>query len=187
MLRMDRDGAAVELRRFEESELSRVRPWFDHEEVRHRLGGPEWVERALRLRDETVPGEVFRGLRVLGSHAWLAWEHEVPVGYLGGDVYDRWARYDGSDPGSPVVDRVEAGPAMSSAYVVDPARWRRGLGVAMLRAWVALPELGDVRVFALGIDDDNLASQRCAEAAGFSADPPDADWEGTIQHLWRRG
>ncbi len=139
--------------------------------MRHRLGGPEWPERALQLQAAEDDDE-FRGMRVLRSHTWLAWSHDEPVGYLGGEVYDRWTTYDGSDPDHPVVTGSEPGPAMGSAYVVDPARWRRGFGVAVLRAWVEAPEVADVRVFALGIEHDNLASTRCALAAGFVPDPP---------------
>ncbi len=133
-----------------------------------------------------MAGEEFRGRHVLRAHTWLAWQGDAAVGYLGGDVYDRWARYDGSDTESPAVDHVEAGPSMGCAYVVDPARWRRGLGAEMLRCWVALPELSDVRVFALGIDDDNVASRRCAVAAGFTPDSLEPDWEGTVYYLLRR-
>ena len=177
----------LDLRPFLASQLPLVQPWFEHPEVRLRLGGPEWPVRGLRLQESTVAGEEFRGNHVLRAHSWLAWRAGVPVGYLGGDVYDRWSRYDGSDPDQPVVDRIEAGPAMSSAYLVHPACWRQGVGAEMLRSWVALPEVSDVRVFALGIDDDNVASRRCAEAAGFRPASLEPDWEGTVHHLLRRG
>jgi RimJ/RimL family protein N-acetyltransferase len=179
------DRVEVELRAFEAAHLALVQPWFEHAEVRLRLGGPEWPERSLRLAAH-MTDEEFRGGRVLRTHTWLAWDQDVPVGYLGGDVYDCWARYDGSDPDRPLISGVEPGPAMGSAYVVDPARWRRGYGAAMLRAWVGSPEVADVRVFALGIDFDNPASIRCAVAAGFVADSPEPDWEGTVYHLLRR-
>jgi RimJ/RimL family protein N-acetyltransferase len=183
---MPHDAARVVLRRFERAHLARVQPWFEDPEVRLRLGGPEWPARALELHSREAEGEEFRGRRVLRNHTWLAWDEDVPVGYLGGEVYDRWARYDGSDPERPRVSQAEPGPAMGSAYVVDPARWRRGYGAAMLRAWVAHPEVADVRLFALGIDADNDASRRCAEAAGFVPDSPLPDWEGTVHHLLRR-
>ena len=175
----------VELRPFLAEHLPLVQPWFENPEVRHRLGGPEWPERALRLQADQDDDE-FRGMRVLRSHTWLAWSHDEPVRYLGGEVYDRWTTYDGSDADHPEVTGSEPGPAMGSAYVVDPARWRRGFGVAVLRAWVEAPEVADVRVFALGIEHDNLASTRCALAAGFVPDPPEPDWEGIVHHLLRR-
>lgn len=177
---------SIELRPFEAQHLPLVLPWFDDPEVELRLGGRDWPARALRLQERALAGEEFRGRRVLREHTWLAWHRSVPVGYLGGEVYDRWCRWDGSDPERPVVSHVEAGPAMGAAYVVDPGRWRQGYGVAMLRTWLRDPEVADVRVFALGIDDDNLASRRCAVRAGFVADPPATDWEGMVHHLFRR-
>lgn len=98
-----------------------VQPWFEHPEVRRRLGGPEWPARELRLV-VSRRGEEYRGREVLRSHSWVAVDDVgAPVGKVGGDVYDRWTRYDGSRPREePVVTAVEAGPAMGLAYVVDP-------------------------------------------------------------------
>jgi RimJ/RimL family protein N-acetyltransferase len=123
---------------------------------------------------------------VLRSHTWLAWDGDTPVGFLGGEIYDRWTTWDGSDPDHAVVHKVEEGPAMGSAYVVDPARWRQGYGTAILRAWVAAGETADVRIFALGVDGDNTASARCAETAGFAASSRVPDWEDTVYFLLRR-
>ena len=176
----------VELRPFLAEHLPLVQPWFEHPEVRHRLGGPEWPERSLHLQERDPDDDEFRGMRVLRSHTWLAWAYDEPVGYLGGEVYDRWTTYDGSDPDRPRVTHAEPGPAMGSAYVVDPARWRRGFGVALLRAWLVHPVVADVRVFVLGIDHDNPASSGCAVAAGFVPDSPVADWEGIVHHVLRR-
>jgi len=176
----------VDLRPFVPKQLAAVRAWFEHPEVRHRLGGPEWPERALSLQQRAHDDEEFRGQRVLRSHTWLAWDGDTPVGFLGGDVYDRWTTWDGSDPDHAVVHHVEEGPAMGSAYVVDPARWRQGYGTAILRAWMTPRETADVRLFALGVDGDNVASARCAEAAGFAASSEEPDWEDTVYFLLRR-
>jgi RimJ/RimL family protein N-acetyltransferase len=171
---------------FTEAELHLVEPWFRHPEVRHRLGGPEWPARELRLLREK-PGGEFRGRVVLRVHSWLAVdEEETVVAKVGGDVYDRWTRYDGRDADAPLIRAVEPGPAMGLAYVVDPARWGRGLGTAALRAVLDSPEVADVRVFEAGIDADNVASRRCAAAAGFRPDDPDPDWEDTVYYLLRR-
>jgi RimJ/RimL family protein N-acetyltransferase len=176
----------VSLVPFDEALLSVVQPWFEHPEVRRRLGGPEWPVRELRLMARTDPEE-FRGLTVLRMHSWVAFDdHDRPVGKVGGDVYDRWARYDGSDPDRPVVSEIEPGPAMGLALVVDPARWGQGCGRAMLRAVLAHPDVADVVLFALGIDEDNTPSRRCARAAGFRPDDAVPDWEGTVYHLLRR-
>ena len=171
---------------FDEALLPVARPWFEHPEVRRRLGGPEWPARELRLMARTEPDE-YRGKTALRAHSWVALADGRPVGKVGGDVYDRWARYDGSDPDRPVVTAVEPGPAMGLALVVDPARWGQGVGRGMLGAVLAHPDVADVVLFALGIDADNLASRRCAEAAGFRPDDPEPDWEGTVYYLLRSG
>ena len=154
--------------------------------MRLRLGGPEWPDRALRLQAEDSAGEEYRGARVVRSHLWVGWCEDQPVGLLGGDVYDCWASWDGSDAEHPVVLGREDGPAMGSAYVVDPLLWRQGYGAALLRAGVSSPEVSDVRVFALGIDADNIASIRCAEAVGFAVESTEPDWEDIVHHVRRR-
>jgi RimJ/RimL family protein N-acetyltransferase len=176
----------VELIPFTEAQLSVVQPWFGHPEVRHRLGGPDWPARELRLMREKPDGE-FRGRRVLRVHSWLVRDDGgTVVAKIGGDVYDRWTRYDGEGSDGPLISAVEAGPAMGLAYVVDPGRWGEGIGRAVLLAVVAHPHVADVRVLVAGIDADNVASRRCAEAAGFRPDDPRPDHEGTVHHLLRR-
>jgi RimJ/RimL family protein N-acetyltransferase len=171
---------------FTAATLPVVQRWFGHPEVDRRLGGPEWPARQLRLMTEK-PGGEFRGRRVLRTHAWLALdEDDAPVAQIGGDVYDCWTRYLGEGPDGPIVDGREAGPAMGLAYVVDPARWRRGYGSAALRAVTASAEVADVRLFIAGIDADNTASSRCARSAGMVPDDPQPDWEDTVHHILRR-
>jgi RimJ/RimL family protein N-acetyltransferase len=179
-------GPVVALVPFTNELLPVVQPWFRHPEVARRLGGPEWPERELRLLDAGI-GELFRGRRVLRTHSWVAVDAPgAAVAKVGGEVYDRWCWYtEGID--GPVVDRVEPGPAMGVAYVVDPRRWRLGYGAAALRAAVAAPDVADVVLFAAGIEADNLASARCARAAGLTAEISEPDWEGMIHHVLRRG
>ncbi len=132
-------------------------------------------------------GEKFRGRLVLRVHSWVALDVAgEPVAKIGGDVYDRWNRYDGSRPEHPVVGAVEPGPAMGLAFVVSPARWRQGFGRAVLDAAVAHPSVRDVRLFAAGIDADNHASRACAAAAGFSSAADEPDWEDTVYYVLRR-
>ncbi|MFC7534858.1 GNAT family N-acetyltransferase [Actinoplanes sp. GCM10030250] len=172
----------VSLRPFTAELLPVVQPWFHHPEVNRWLGGPDWPAMALREQDEGP----FRGRRVLRTHTWVAVEAggEV-VAYAGGEVYDRWSRYH-ERPEGPVVTDVEPGPAMGLAYVVAPHRWRQGYGTATLRAIVNAPEMADVVVFAAGIEPENVASVRCAEAAGFLRDDPEPDFEGIVHYVLRR-
>nr|WP_296069936.1 GNAT family protein [uncultured Actinoplanes sp.] len=157
--------------------IAAVRPWFEHPGVQRWLGGPSWLD-----RPPEPPGE-FRGRWVLRAHAWVYLDKSgSPAAYLGGEVYDRWCRYRPDHP----IDRVEPGPAFGFAYAVDPARWGRGLGRGALRAMVDAPEVADVRVFAAGIEPENVASTRCVAAAGFAPDDPAPDWEGIVHWLLRR-
>jgi hypothetical protein len=48
------------------------------------------------------------------------------------------------------------------------------------------PEVADVVVFAAGIEPDNVASRRCAIAAGFVAGSAAPDGEGIVHYLRRR-
>ena len=168
------DLPPIRLVPFEPELLLRVLPWFDDPEVQRRLGGRSWPERELAVRHH-APTEEFRGRRVLRAHTFVALDDDgVPVAQVGGDVYDRWTRWD------PVTDQVTSTDerrTMGAAYVVDPARRRRGYGRATLRALVAAPELADVQQFVLGIEPDNTASLRAAAGAGFEplTTEPDAE------------
>lgn len=161
------------LRPFTADHLATVQVWFGHPEVRRWLGGPEWPAQGLAMAGTGI-GEMFRGRRVLRDHTWVAFDDAgEAVAYIGGDVYDRWSV-------------LGDGPAMGFAYVVDPGRWRQGIGVATLLAVVDAPEVADVVLFAAGIEPDNVASTRCALAAGFTPDDPAPDHEGIVHHLRRR-
>ncbi|WP_133876304.1 GNAT family N-acetyltransferase [Paractinoplanes brasiliensis] len=152
--------------------LPAVQVWFADPEVQRWLGGPEWPAQGLRMRGHGI-GEEFRGRIVLREHTWVALDDEGrPVAYIGGDVYDRWG--------------VEMGPSMGLAYVVDPGRRRQGYGTAALLAVTAAPETADVVLFAAGIEPENVASVRCAEAARFRPDDPEPDFEGIVHHISRR-
>lgn len=158
--------------------LGAVEVWFDHPEVRRRLGDRLWPARELRLLAEH-PGGEFRGRRVLRAHSWVVLDdRSSPVGHIGGEVYDRWTRYGGEGHNGPVILAADDRRTMGLAYVIDPARWRHGFGAAALRAVIAAPEVADVRLFVAGIDADNVVSRRCALSAGFSVENAAPDREG---------
>ncbi|HEX2073457.1 MAG TPA: GNAT family protein, partial [Geodermatophilus sp.] len=145
--------------------------------VQQHLGGREWPERELALRT-AVRGEEFRGRRVLRAHAFVALDDAgKPVAQIGGDVYDRWTRW---DPATEEVTATDRRRTMGAAYVVDPERWGRGYGRATLRALVAAPQTADVEQFVLGIEPGNVASLRVAAAAGFTALTAEPDAEDLV-------
>ena len=174
---------AVRLVPFTPELLPAVQPWFEHPEVRRRLGGPDWPVRELALRTAARDQETFRGKTVLRVHSFVALEDDEPAAHVGGDVYDRWAVW---DPAREEVLAVHPGRAMGAAYVVDPARWGRGVGRETLRALVAAPEVADVVQFLLGIDEDNAASRAAAAAAGFAPLSEEPDAEGMVYVRWTR-
>jgi RimJ/RimL family protein N-acetyltransferase len=153
-----------------------IEHWFDDPEVQRWLGGRSWLHRPAE-----EPGW-FRGRMVSRSHSWVGFAGAEPVAFVGGEVYDRWVRYHGD--GVPPTG-VEMRTAMGLAYVVDPARWGRGHGRAALRAVMAHPAVADVAIFFCGIEPDNLASRRCAEAAGLHLVDEEPDFEDML--YYRRG
>jgi len=174
---------AVRLVPFTPELLPAVQPWFEHPEVRRRLGGPDWPVRELALRTVARDQETFRGKTVLRVHSFVALEDDEPAAHVGGDVYDRWAVW---DPAREEVLAVHPGRAMGAAYVVDPARWGRGVGRETLRALVTAPEVADVVQFVLGIDEDNGPSRAAAAAAGFLPLSEEPDAEGMVFVRWNR-
>jgi RimJ/RimL family protein N-acetyltransferase len=174
---------AVRLVPFTPELLPAVQPWFEHPEVRRRLGGPDWPVRELALRT-AARDETFRGRTVLRAHSFVALDDDgTAVAHVGGDVYDRWAVW---DPAREEVLAVHPGRAMGAAYVVDPGLWGRGVGRAALRALVAAPEVADVVQFVLGIDEDNAPSRAAAAAAGFTPLSEEPDAEGMVFVRWAR-
>nr|WP_239157728.1 GNAT family N-acetyltransferase [Streptomyces sp. SID13726] len=166
------DGPGMRLEPLSEAGAQRIEHWFDHPEVRRRLGGREWIHRQLGLIGEE-PGTVFRGAVVLRCHGWIGLDQAgTPVAFIGGDVYDRWVRYHGEGP--------EPRIAMGLAYLVDPDRWRHGHGRSALRAVLTHPDTCDVQTFFCGIDADNHASRNCVESVGFGLLDPEPDHEGML-------
>jgi RimJ/RimL family protein N-acetyltransferase len=176
--------SAVHLVEFTPELLPAVQPWFEHPEVRRRLGGPEWPVREFALRT-AAREETFRGMTVLREHSFIGLDDVgAVVAQIGGDVYDRWTVW---DPAREEVLAVHPGRAMGAAYVVDPARWGQGVGRATLRALVDAPDVADVVQFLLGIDEDNAASRAVAAAAGFTPMSDEPDAEGMVYLRLRRG
>jgi RimJ/RimL family protein N-acetyltransferase len=163
-----------------------IEHWFDHPEVQARLGGRFWIHRELRLIGQR-PGDTFRGKTVLRSYGWIGQDRaHTPVAFIGGDVYDRWVHYHGEGPHGPVLSDEDPRITMGLGYVVDPSRWRHGYGRAAIEAVLHHPAVTDAQTFFCGIDADNHASRRCAEAAGFQLVDPHPDHEGMLYYRRER-
>jgi hypothetical protein len=83
----------VDLRHFARDQLPMVETWFENPETQRWLVGRDWPLMALELADPPL-GE-FRGARETERHRFLAWDKEVPVGYVDCGTFDRWATWDG--------------------------------------------------------------------------------------------
>lgn len=159
-----------------------IEHWFDHPEVGARLGGRSWIHRTLRLIGQRPHGR-FRGKTVLRSHGWVGLDRaHTPVAFIGGDVYDRWVRYHGEGPLGPLLSDEDRRTAMGMAYVIDPTTWRHGYGRAAIEAVLHHPAVTDVQTFFCGIDTDNHASRRCAEATGFHLVDSQPDHEDMLYY-----
>lgn len=176
--RGDEQDTALRLEPLTTAGADAIEGWFDHPEVRRRLGGREWIHREVRLIEQR-PGEEFRGMVTLRDYGWVVVDqHDRLVAFAGGSIYDRWLHFPTQDATEP--DLVDERRSMGLTYVVDPARWGQGCGRRALRAVTAHPGVADVEVFYCGIDADNLASRRSCLAAGFAVVDPVPDWENTL-------
>lgn len=172
----------VELSALTTAGAHQIEHWFDHPEVSNWLGDRSWIHRELRLVGQR-PGTTFRGADVLRSYGWLGLDDAgAPVAFIGGDVYDRWIRYDGEGQDGPILSDADHRPALGLGYVVDPERWRHGHGLAALNAVLAHPDVADVEIFFCGIDADNHASRHFATAAGFALPATEPDYESMLYY-----
>jgi RimJ/RimL family protein N-acetyltransferase len=176
----------VQLVNFRMEDVERIEPWFDDPETQDRLGGRDWIRRAPSLLKLTI-GDEFRGRIVTGRRMWLSLDEGYSsIAFVDGEMYDRYATWDGSDWDHPVVSDVVEAPSMSLTLVVDPARRRRGYGTATLRAIVEHPDVSHIQLFFGGVEQDNVASIACLTRAGFHLRSPEPDFEGMLFYSLER-
>ena len=141
--------SGLELDSFTYSDRDAVDPWFDDDDTRRFIGGTGWVEHSL-LHPPKPPTER-DGRQVSARFMWVAREGGVPVGVVDVETYD-----DGT---------------ADLAMIVAPDHRRAGLCKRILEVAIGHPALGDVQVVRLGVEPDNIGAARCAESAGFRAEP----------------
>jgi L-amino acid N-acyltransferase YncA len=78
-------------------------------------------------------------------------------------------------------------PSAGTTYVVDPTLRGRGRCTQMIVELMTQPELAHIRLFAAGVEPDNLASVGCLVSAGFEPLDPEPDWEGMVYYVKRKG
>jgi len=142
---------SVELEPFTRSDRDAVDPWFDDDDTRRFIGGTGWVEHSL-MHPPSPPSER-EGRQISTRLMWVAREDGVPVG---------------------IVDVVTYDDATADlALIVAPDRRRAGVCKRILEAVVGHPALDGVEMVRLGVEPDNIGAARCAQAAGFTAEPHD--------------
>jgi RimJ/RimL family protein N-acetyltransferase len=177
---------ALRLVEFRPHDVERIDAWFDDAETRRWLGGRDWIRRAPSLLTKTI-GDEYRGKNVTGRMMWLGLDGAgEPVSFVDGEIYDRYASWDGSDWDHPVVSDVVTVPSMGLTVVVDPARRREGFGSATLHAVIDHPETSDVMLFFGSVDVENAASIACARRAGFRRRTIEPDFEGMLHFSFER-
>jgi RimJ/RimL family protein N-acetyltransferase len=174
----------VHLRPFAREQLPLIESWFTDVETERWLGGPNWPRRELDIAEQ--PLRRFRGARETGRVLRLAWDHAVPVGYIGCESFDRWTNWAGRSEGVGAVKTIDV-PTGWIGYVVDPALRRRGYATVMIQLLIDLPGLDDVKMFTAGVDPANVASVRALAKAGFRPLVPEPDVEGIVYFVWQRG
>lgn len=151
----------LELESFTHADRHAVDPWFDDDDTRRFIGGNGWVEHSL-LHPPSPPTER-EGRQIKARFMWVAREDGAPVGVVDIETYD-----DGT---------------ADLALIVAPDRRRTGLCKRILEAAIGHPALDDVHVMRLGVEPDNIGAARCAESAGFSAEPHDLDEHGLTHYI----
>lgn len=172
----------VRLVDFRPKDVARIERWFDDPETQQRLGGRDWIRRAPTLLQLTV-GDEYRGKAVTGRRMWLALDEVgAPVAFIDGEMYGRYAAWDGSDWDHPIVSDVVDVPAMGLSLVVDPQRRSLGYGSATIRAIVEHQDLAHIRLFFGSVEADNVASIRCLAKSGFVLRSAQPDFEGMLHY-----
>ena len=176
----------VQLVNFRMEDVERIEPWFDDPETQDRLGGRDWIRRAPSLLKLTIRDE-FRGRIVTGRRMWLSLDEGYsPVAFVDGEMYDRYAAWDGSDWDNPVVSDGRGTAVDGIRAGGRSARRRRGYGIATIRAVVEHPDVAHVLLFFGSVEADNIASIRCLAKAGFLLRSEEPDFEGMLHYSLER-
>ena len=155
---------AIRFVRLDAELVAVVEPWFEDADTILFLGDRAWIRRELQLL-ESAAGAGSGNETSEGRDAWIAFERNAPVGYIGVERY---------------ADRRAA-----CVLVVDPNARRRGIARELLLCVWERPELAETEELFGGVALENAASRLCLASAGFSLSE-EADAEGMLE-AWRAG
>lgn len=97
--------------------------------------------------------------------------------------YFAWMALEGDTPVGAVFMENEAGEPQSFAFLVKPELRSGGYGKRILQKLMAQPELSNAEEWKVGIEPDNIASQRCLASVGFVPESGIEDAEGFLQYI----
>jgi GNAT superfamily N-acetyltransferase len=100
--------------------------------------------------------------------------------------YFAWMAYDGDVPVGAAFIQIEPGEPQSCAFLVHPELRSQGYGRLILQQLMAQPEVGAVKKWEVGIEGDNITSQRCMAAVGFVPESGVEDEEGLVQYTFEK-
>lgn len=98
--------------------------------------------------------------------------------------YFAWMALEGDTPVGAAFIQVEPGEPQSFAFLVNPGLRSQGYGRLIVQQLMARPEAALVEVWKVGIEPDNLASQRCLASVGFGLENRAEDEEGFLQYVF---
>jgi RimJ/RimL family protein N-acetyltransferase len=169
---------------FNEQQAEVIKPWFDDPDTQKWLGGRKWVDNIFRMLDEPVGAE-FRGEKKISAYAYVVYDGNEPVGFIDGEITDKWVHYGGESDGEPIYLGEIEGPALGIAFVVNAKHRSKGYGTEIIKTLIKRPEFMKVKVFGAGVEPDNIGSIKTLEVAGFKSDYT-PDFEDMLYFFYRR-
>ena len=100
--------------------------------------------------------------------------------------YFAWKAMRGDAPIGAVFIQVEPSEPQSFGFLVKPDLRSRGYGQLILQRLMIQPEVASVKEWKVGIESDNIASQRCLASVGFVPESGVEDKQGFLQYIYNQ-
>lgn len=101
------------------------------------------------------------------------------------DMYYAWMAYRGEQPVGAIFVELEDGTAYIG-LMTEPALRSQGIGKAMVREVMALPEMESIKTWGAGIEEDNKACLACFKSLGYWSVAEEADEDGFYNLVYER-